>query len=352
VSRLADLRVREGATLRAVLEVITKNGKQVALVLDEGDRLLGLCTDGDLRRALLRGASLEAKVDEVMNRTPVVAPPGLGAAEALALMRTRGLRHLPLVDGQGTAVDLLRLEELLAPPERLTCPAVVMAGGEGRRLRPLTEDIPKPLLSVGGKPLVEILIERLRQCGIDRMIVSLYHKSDMIRARLGDGARLGVAIDYVEEPRPLGTMGALRLMRDRLGGPFFVVNGDILTKCDFRAMWDFHAAEGRPDLTVGVSIHQVDIPYGEFTLQGSRVTRVEEKPRKEFPVNAGIYLLDPSAIDLIPAEQYFDAPDLIRALLDRGRPVAAYLIREYWLDVGRHHDLDRAAHDIASGLLD
>jgi NDP-sugar pyrophosphorylase family protein len=135
-------------------------------------------------------------------------------------------------------------------------------------------------------------------------------------------------------------------------GPFFVVNGDILTKCDFRAMWDFHATEGRPDLAVGVSIHQVDIPYGEFTLQGTRVTRVEEKPRKEFPINAGIYLLDPSAIELIPAAEYFDATDMIRALLDRSRVVAAYLIREYWLDVGHVHDLERADRDVAAGLLD
>ena len=347
-----DLFVRDGATLRESLERITRNGKQIALVVDEDDRLLGLVTDGDLRKAILRGVSLEGKVDEVMNRHPVVGPAGLGREAAIALMRARTIRQLPLLDAERAVVDVLLLDELLAPPPPLPACAVIMAGGEGRRLQPLTEATPKPLLSVGGKPLVEILIERLRQSGIAHVLVALHHKSEMIRERLGDGARLGVRVDYVEESRPLGTMGALPLLRDRLHGPFFVVNADILTKCDFRAMWDFHQTEGPPAMTVGVSIHQVDIPYGEFTLSGARVVRVEEKPRKEFPINAGIYLLDPSVIGLIPPGQYFDAPDLIRLLIDHDRPVAAHLIREYWLDVGRLHDLEKANRDVAEGLLD
>lgn len=347
---ISNLLVREGATVRQVLEVITRSGKQIALVVDGDTRLLGLVTDGDLRKAILRGVSLDAKVDEVMNRKPVVAASGLPPAEALGLMRARSVRHLPLLDGNRAVVDLLRLEDLLIPPP-LKNRAVVMAGGEGRRLRPLTESTPKPLLIVGGKPLLEILIERLRHSGIAQVLIALHHKSDMIRDRLGDGSRLGVSIEYVEEPRPLGTMGALPLMRERLDYPFFVVNADILTTCDFRAMWEFHQNQGPPAMTVGVSIHQVDIPYGEFTLHGASVMRVEEKPRKEFPVNAGIYLLDPSVIDLIPAGQYFDATDLIRLLLDKGRPVAAHLIREYWLDVGRHDDLEKANRDVAQGLL-
>jgi NDP-sugar pyrophosphorylase family protein len=174
----------------------------------------------------------------------------------------------------------------------------------------------------------------------------------MIRERVGDGSRLGVRVEYVEEPRPLGTMGALPLIRGGLTRPFFVVNADILTKCDFRAMWDFHQGETGVAMTVGVTQHQVDIPYGELTLAGSRVARIEEKPRKEYPVNAGIYILDPSAIDLVPGDEYFDATDLVEALLARGRPVAAYPIREYWLDVGRLHDLEKANRDLAEGLLD
>ena len=348
---LTHVLMREGATLRQVLEAMTRSGKQIVLVIDVDRRLVGVVTDGDIRRAMLRGATLDAKVEEVVNRKPLTFPAGLPPAEALAVMRDRSVRHLPVLDADHRVLGLLRLEDLLATPP-LTARAVIMAGGEGRRLKPLTEATPKPLIAVGGKPLIEIMIERLRQSGITSVLIAVHHKADMIRDRVGDGSRLGVAIEYVEEPEPLGTMGALPLMRERLDGPFFVVNADILTKCDFRAMWEYHRGLEYPAMTVGVSLHQVDIPYGEFTLHEGRVTRVEEKPRKEFPVNAGIYLLDPSAIDLIPPGEYFDATDMIRALVDRGKFVAAHLIREYWLDVGRAHDLEKANRDFAEGLLD
>jgi NDP-sugar pyrophosphorylase family protein len=290
-------------------------------------------------------------VDEVVNRAPLVGPAGLSGPEALQIMRSRSVRHLPLLDAERRVADMLRLEDLVALPP-LRAHAVIMAGGEGRRLRPLTESTPKPLVAVGGKPLVELLIERLRQSGVTEMTVALHHKSELIRERLGNGSRLGVSLDYALEASPLGTMGALTLLRDRLDAPFFVVNADILTKCDFRAMWEYHRGQREAAMTVGVSLHQVDIPYGEFTLHDGRVTRVEEKPHKEFPVNAGIYLLDPSAVDLITPGEYFDATDMIRALVDGGRVVAAYLIREYWLDVGRLHDLEKANRDVAEGLLD
>jgi dTDP-glucose pyrophosphorylase len=346
-----NLVINPRATLREALEAITKNGRQAVLVVEADGRLAGMVTDGDLRRALLRGVPLDGAVADLMNPAPVTAGPGPGRAAAVELMLARGIRHLPIVDADRRLVDVLFLEEQIAPPP-LPVPAVIMAGGEGRRLRPLTEATPKPLIAVGGKPLIEIMIERLRHAGIDDITIALHHKSEVIRERLGDGARLGVRIDYAIEAKPLGTMGALTLLRGRLRRPFFVVNADILTKCDFRAMWEFHRQQESAAMTVGVSIHQVDIPYGEFTLHDGRVTRVEEKPRKEFPVNAGIYLLDPSAIDLIPAGEYFDATDMIRVLVDRGRVVAAHLIREYWLDVGRLHDLEKANRDVAEGLLD
>ncbi len=345
-----NLCVPPGTTIRATLEAITKNGRQVALVTDPDDHLLGIVTDGDVRKALLRGASLEAPIGEHMNARPVTGRAGLARPEAGELMRARHIRHLPVVDAAGLLVDVVFLDDLLARP-RLPAAAVIMAGGMGTRLRPLTEATPKPLLRVGGRPLVEILIERLERCGVDDVRVAVHHKSDMIRAQLGDGSRFGVRLSYVDEPERLGTIGALALLRPRPVDPFFVINGDILTKCDFRAMWEFHRAQ-KARMTVGVSLHQVDIPYGEFTLHGTRISRVEEKPRKEFPINAGIYLLDPSLIDLIPSGQHFDATDLIRACLERDHPVSAHLIREYWLDVGRHDDLRKADRDIAEGLLD
>ena len=349
---VGDALVQRGASVRDVLEVITKSGKQVAVVIDAAGRLQGLVTDGDIRKGILRGIGLDTAVDEVMNRNPVVGARGLAGGDALRMMRAHGIRQLPLVDPTGVVTDLLLLDDLLEPAPLLANHAVIMAGGEGRRLLPITESIPKPLVSVGGQPIVEILIDRLRQSGIVDVVVAVHHKSAMIRERLGDGARLGVRIHYVEEQMPLGTMGALTLLRDRLVAPFFVVNGDILTKCDFRAMLEFHRAQAGAALTVGVSLHQVEIPYGEFTLRGTRVTQLEEKPRKEFPVNAGIYVMEPSVIDLLPVGQVVDATDVIRTLLSRGRVVSAYHLREYWLDVGRHLDLEKANHDVIEGLLE
>jgi dTDP-glucose pyrophosphorylase len=351
MAELSAFTLSLGESLRAAMEAMTRSGKQIVLVVDADQRLAGVVTDGDIRRAMLRGASLDAKMDEVVNRKPLVGPAGLSATEALQIMRARSVRHLPLLDAERRVADMLRLEDLVAVPP-LRSRAVIMAGGEGRRLRPLTESTPKPLVEVGGKPLVELMIERLRRAGMMDITIALHHKSELIRERLGDGSRLGVRIDYALEPSPLGTMGALTLLRDRLDAPFFVVNADILTKCDFRAMWEYHRCQDGAAMTVGVSLHQVNIPYGEFTLHEGRVTRVEEKPHKEFPVNAGIYLLDPSAIGQIPPGKFFDATDMIRALVDGGRVVAAYLIREYWLDVGRLPDLEKANRDVAEGLLD
>jgi dTDP-glucose pyrophosphorylase len=349
---LARVLVSTGATVRTALECMTGTGKQVALVVDRDGRLLGLVTDGDVRKAILRGVSLESPIEAAMNRAPVTRAAGFSASEALGLMRQRSIRQLPLLDPEGKVVDLLFLDDLITTPPLPGVRAVIMAGGQGTRLRPYTDQVPKPLIRVGGRPLLEILIERLRQSGVLEMTVALHHKSGMIREHLGDGARLGVRVDYVEEPEPLGTMGALTLVAGGFAGPFFVVNGDILTKCDFRHMWESHRGRREAAMTVGVSLHQVEIPYGEFTLRDGRVTTIEEKPRKEFPINAGIYVIEPAVVELIPRGEYFDATDLIRLLLGRGRAVHAHVIREYWLDVGRHDDLRKADRDVAEGLLD
>ena len=348
---LTDVLVRRDATVREALEALTKSGKQIVLVVSGDGQLVGVATDGDLRKGLLRGATLESPISAAMNPSPIVAAPGMPRREALALLQARSLRHLPVVDERGRVVDLLRLEELLETSPLPAC-AVIMAGGEGRRLRPLTDETPKPLLRVGGTPLLELLIERLRQSGLEDVLIAVHHKSEVVRQHVGDGSRLGVRIAYVEEPAPLGTMGALTLVRERLAGPFLVVNGDILTRCDFRAMWEFHRAQPGAAMTVGASLHQVEIPYGELTLAGARVTGIEEKPRREIPVNAGIYVMEPSALDVIPRGQYADATDVVQLLLRAGRTVAAYLIREYWLDVGRHPDLEKAHRDMLEGRLE
>jgi dTDP-glucose pyrophosphorylase len=346
----AALLVAPSASVREALEAITKNSRQAVLVVDIGGRLAGIVTDGDIRRGLLRGVTIDGPVAELMNRQPLTTPPGTPRAEALALMQQRRLRHLPVVDAGGRLLDVMLLEDLLRPVP-LPNAAVVMAGGDGRRMRTLSEDVPKPLLRVGGKPLLEILIERLQAAGVSQFFVAVRHQSEMIEAHFGDGGRLGVRIRYVREEASLGTAGALARLPEPLTAPFFLVNGDILTKCDFLGMLDFHQ-RCHADLTVGAVPHTVEVPYGVLRVTGERLDAIEEKPRLDFLVNAGVYVVDPTVVPLIPRDRAFDATELIRLLQSAGRSVAAFPIREYRLDVGRDGEWHRANRDVAEGLLD
>ena len=351
MNSLSDVLVRETATLRETLECITKSGKQLALVVDARGRLVGLATDGDLRKAILRGVSLDAPVEQAMNRAPHVAAPGLGPTAALALMRRRAIRQLPVVDTEQRVVDLLFLDDLVAPPP-LPNAAVIMAGGQGKRLRPLTEATPKPLLRVGGKPLLEIMIERLRAAGIHEIWLTLHYKSDMIRQHLGTGEQFGVRLRYASpEAEPRGTAGALGDFRGKFSHPFVVANADILTKCDFGEMLKFHF-RNRAALTVGTVPYNVDLPYGVLDVDGDQLAGVTEKPRLEFTINSGIYVLAPGIPDMIDRGAVLDMPQLITNVKSHGQRVVAFPIREYWLDVGRLDDFEKAERDVAEGLLD
>jgi dTDP-glucose pyrophosphorylase len=353
VNNLNDVLVRQGATLRETLECITKSGKQLALVVDADGRLVGLATDGDLRKAILRGVSLEAPVEQAMNATPLVAERNLSSGAALVLMRRRSIRQLPLVDAERRVVDLLFLDDLVGPPS-LPNAAVIMAGGEGKRLRPLTESTPKPLLRVGGKPLLEIMIERLRASGIHKVLLVLHYKSHMIKEHFGDGARLGVRIEYHYEDAPRGTAGSLHEALKYPGftdHPLLVINGDILTKCNFKEMLDFHT-ERRAHMTVGTVPYTVDLPYGILEVDGARLAGVKEKPSIDFVINSGIYVVDPLVLVAMGHGAVKDMPELIADVMSRDRRVVAFPIREYWLDVGRLDDFHKAERDVAEGLLE
>ena len=353
MNNLNDVLVREGATLRETLECITKSGKQLALVVDATGRLVGLATDGDLRKAILRGVSLEAPVEQAMNRTPLVAERSLAPGAALALMRRRSIRQLPVVDAERRVVDLLFFDELVAPPS-LPNAAVIMAGGEGKRLRPLTESTPKPMLRVGGKPLLEIMIERLRAAGIQKILLVLHYKRHVIEAHFGDGARFGVTIRYHYEAAPRGTAGSLHEALNFPGftdHPLLVVNGDILTKCNFKDMLDFHT-QNHAHMTVGTVPYTVDLPYGILEIDGERLAGVKEKPSLDFVINSGIYVVDPMVLVAMGPGAVKDMPDLIADVMSRQRRVVAFPIREYWLDVGRLDDFHKAERDVAEGLLE
>jgi len=320
------------------------------LLLCEGDRrLVGVLTDGDIRRAILNEVSFEESSILIASRNPLVASRRVSPSEALHLMdhsRDFLVNHLPLVDADGRVVDLLLRSDLISE-DQTAVSAVIMAGGSGKRLRPLTEKVPKPMLSVGGRPLMEQIIAQLRKAGIQQIAITTHYKPEKIAAHFGDGSNFGVRLNYVNEDRPLGTAGALGLM-EKPNTSLLVINGDILTQMNFRAMLAYHQKH-KADLTVAVRKYDLKVPYGVIESDGAFVRELVEKPSLSFFVNAGIYLLEPSVYHYVPNGQHFDMTDLIQRLLEEQRPIASFPIVEYWLDIGQPADYDQAQEDIQNG---
>lgn len=353
MTNLEQILVHPTHTIRMAMTAIDRGAKGIALVVDEERHLLGTVTDGDIRRAILAGDSLDTPVSELLARKadtaypqPITARLTAPPEELLKTMRQYKIRQLPLLDEQGRVVDLVALEDLL-PEETLPVQAVIMAGGFGKRLRPITEEVPKPMLPIGDRPLMELIIEQLRQAGIRRASVMTHYLAEKIISHFGDGSEFGIDISYVTEDRPLGTAGALGLMEPPQE-PLLVINGDILTRVDFRAMLAYHREQGA-DLTVGVRQYDLQVPYGVVECQGPRVCGLREKPQLSFLVNAGIYLLEPTVHQYIPYSQRFDMTDLIEKLLAEGRTVVAFPIVEYWVDIGQLEDYEKAQEDVKSG---
>jgi dTDP-glucose pyrophosphorylase len=345
------------ATLRDVTELIDRNAKGIALVCDGERHLLGTITDGDLRRAILAGTSPDEPVRAVLERkarqdkmypAPVTAPAGTSTGELIHLMNERSIRHIPIVDVDGRVVGLALLSELVRDYE-LPLRAVVMAGGFGTRLHPLTESTPKPMLPVGGRPILAHILDQLRASGISRVNVTTHFHPDAITEHFGDGREYGVDLSYVREDEPLGTAGGLgSLFPD--DQPLLVMNGDILTGVDFRAMLDFHR-EHRAEMTVAVREEEFQLPFGVVETRDVHVARIEEKPTIRRFVNAGIYLLEPSLRTYIPAGEAMDIPHLVERLIADGRPVVSFPVHEYWLDVGHPHTYEQAERDYEAGKI-
>lgn len=352
---LSIVSVPPDSSIREVVTCIDRSAKGIALITDKDGRLLATVTDGDVRRALLDGRSLDTPVHDLLSSKitlphsqPITAPQDTEPETLLRLMRDFGIRHVPLLDEDGNVVELVTLEELL-PDQMPLIQAVIMAGGQGTRLRPLTEDIPKPMLTVGERPLMELIVEHLRESGVRRVCITTHYKPETIMEHFGNGDKFGIEMSYVNEDKPLGTAGALGLMPEA-NEPILVINGDILTQVNFRAMFAYHQ-EHRAEMTVAVSQYGLQVPYGVVECEGSKICQLREKPSLSFFVNAGIYLLEPSVYQYIPKGQPFNMTELIHCLLAAGRPLVSFPIREYWLDIGQHDDYAQARNDVAEGKL-
>ena len=334
------------APLMDAIRSIERTHRRMAVVLDGDYRVLGTLTDGDVRRCLLSGGSLETPVSQAMNEAPLVAQDGAAPGYFLDLMRKRNVMALPLVESNGRFKRLLHLVDLEG--QKRTAPiaagfefAVIMAGGEGKRLHPITSSIPKPMVDIGGVPLLERQIESLVKAGVSNIYISLNYLGHVIEGYFGDGDTFGVNIRYLREHKKLGTAGALSLLPEKPTKPIIVMNGDILTTSDFGSLFAFHQAQ-RAQITVAAIDYRVSIPYGVINTEGGFATELVEKPSQRFFCNAGIYAVSPSALDLIEGEKQINMTDVIESCFAVGMPVAAFPVHEYWSDIGSPHDLEKA----------
>ena len=332
------------SSIRQAMEALDRSTLQIALVIDGDDHLKGTVTDGDIRRGLLRGLALETPVTQIMNPRPLVGRQSMTRTESLELLRRHSLHHLPVLDPAGRLIGLESDVQLYEGAEKENW-VILMAGGLGQRLRPLTEELPKPLLPVGDRPLLEIIINRFTVQGFRKFFVSVNYRAELVEAHFGDGSKFGAEIRYLREDEPLGTGGAIGLLPERPTLPFVVMNGDLLTTINFEALVDFHQ-QHEADLTLCVRRYSHQIPYGVAEIKGGEVVSITEKPSHECFISGGIYVLSPGVCDRLSPQRPVDMPDLMRELIAEKRRVTAFPVTEYWIDIGRIEDLERARQEI------
>jgi len=339
-----ELLLSPNDSLDRAIKVLHDGGRRIALVSDENDRLLGTITDGDIRRALISQSTVKSPVSLIMNCNPVTVDDKVENKEILSLMSSQGFLHMPIVNKDGILCGLETLEHLIKSPKHDN-PVFLMAGGFGTRLRPLTESTPKPLLKVGLKPILEMIIEQFISCGFHNFYISTHFKSEQIRDYFKTGEAYGVSIKYVHEDNPLGTAGSLGLLPDNLTDlPLIVMNGDLLTKVDFKNLLNFHH-ESNTEATMCVREYDFQVPYGVIEIDNYKIKKIEEKPIHKFFVNAGIYVLSKNLVDKIDGKSYLDMTDFLNQELNNGG-VSTFPIHEYWLDIGRMEEYEKANREV------
>ena len=338
--KTSNTQVNPSATLKDVLESLENNIHRICTVVDEDKTLLGTITDGDCRRAIIKGHSLETPAEALMNKNYLAVDSSFSNDQIRSLMFTNDLNQIPIIDQKRRLVDVVSREFLRQQRNPKQNSALILAGGKGTRLRPLTENVPKPMLPVRGKPMIEYIVENLVQNGITDIFISINYLGHIIEKHFGDGSSWGCKISYVKEELPLGTAGSLRLIKDQVENPILIVNGDLVTGVNFGACLDFHYTQ-ELDMSVGTSTYSVQVPYGILSLtDAGKVVDIEEKPTKRYQANAGLYVINPSLIEHIPAERIFHMTDLLQVALSKQMNVGAFPIHESWLDIGipKHYE--------------
>lgn len=343
-----ELLVRPHTTIIETMKLIDRTASQIAIVTDENLKLLGTVTDGDIRRGILKGVSLEGKVSEIMNTSPITVKLEVSKYEIKKVFQQKKLRQIPVINKNGQVIDVL-FSDLFFENLSYDNWVIIMAGGLGTRLRPLTEHVPKPMLTVGTKPILESILENFIDYGFHQFYFSVNYKKEMIKEYFGNGLDWGVSIEYLDEQQRLGTAGALSLFDTRPIRPIIVINGDILTKVNFQQLLEFHE-NNHSMATMCVREYYYQIPYGVVRTEGMLLKSIEEKPTEKYFVNAGIYVLNPEVIDLIPKNTFYDMPSLFNVLIKQNQKVTVFPIREYWIDIGRISDFEKANIDFKGGF--
>jgi dTDP-glucose pyrophosphorylase len=351
-SNLSNICISPNSSMQHAIMCMNKSRKGIVVIVNDERKLLGTVNDGDIRRSVMNGKQLDTQVSEILGSkkaiysVPIVAHIDADRNTLLQLLNKHSIRQIPLVDAEGHVVDLVTIDELV-PTQNFPTQAVIMAGGMGKRLRPLTKSTPKPMLTIGDRPLLELIIDQLQESGIRQVSITTHYQSDKIIKYFGDGSDFGMKLNYVVEDSQLGTAGALRLVETN-NEPVLIINGDIITSINFENMIRYHK-EHKAIMTIGVREYDMNVPYGVVESEGVAVKGLVEKPIYKFYVNAGIYLIEPVIKNYIPINKHFDMTDLIKDLLGDGLSVVNFPILEYWLDIGQHTDYEQAKDDAKSG---
>ena len=340
-----DIKLSINSTIKDALQTINNGGLQIAIVVDENDALVGTVTDGDIRRGLLNGLDLNSSVSLVVHKSPSIASVGDTKESILKIALAKKLHKIPLVDELGKLVGIEDIEDIIKPVGK-TNRVILMVGGLGTRLRPLTQDTPKPMLKVGNKPILQTIVEKFAEYGFVNITMCVNFNASIIRDYFGDGKEFGVNIDYVLEQKRMGTAGALSLLKERPSEPFFVMNGDLLTNVNFEHILNYHTLN-KATATMCVREYDYEVPYGVVKMNDNKIIEIAEKPVQKFFVSAGIYMLSPEILDIIPQDEFYDMPTLFEKAIAQDKNVISFPIHEYWIDIGRLEEYQKANEEYA-----
>ena len=339
MQKIEKVKILPDSSIKQALKTLSKSSLQILLVVNKKGILLGTLNDGDIRRGFLKGLNINSSIKSIYFTRPTIAKKNDNKNKLLKIALSKKIYQIPVVDNKHKAIGIYIIDELITSKNKSNL-VVIMAGGKGMRLRPLTKNIPKPMLKVGNKPILQNLIEKFRENGYENFILSVNYKSKIIKDYFGDGTELGVSIKYIEEKIRMGTAGSLSLLKTKLNEPFFVINGDLMINLDFKKMMDFHC-ENNSIATMCVRQHSINSSYGVVNLKNENIVSIEEKPKQKYFINAGIYILDPKCTSIIP-KKFYDMPTLFKKIIAKKYKAISFPLNEKWIDIGKRDDYQLA----------